>query len=86
LPNAARLVMQLHDELIAEADARSAPKCAALLKRCMESVRLLDCGGERAGRAVAAQFPVKLSKGNDWGSLVDFKLEEEYDEEEIIDE
>ncbi|MDR0928578.1 MAG: DNA polymerase I [Oscillospiraceae bacterium] len=38
----ARLILQVHDELIVEAPAAEAPRVAALLRRCMEGVAALS--------------------------------------------
>jgi DNA polymerase-1 len=56
--NSARLLLQIHDELIAEVDEQDAVAFAADLKRVMESVYVLS-----------VPLAVSVEIGNNWGEI-----------------
>ncbi|XP_064221377.1 DNA polymerase nu [Aotus nancymaae] len=62
----ARLVAQIHDELLFEVEDSQIPECAALVRRTMESLEQLQV------LELQLQVPLKvsLSAGRSWGHLV----------------
>lgn len=56
--------MQLHDEVILEVPLNRLRDCAQMLSECMEGVF----------PEFSTHFPVKLSSGQNWGSLQPFSL------------
>uniref|UniRef100_A0A2K6U3Y6 DNA-directed DNA polymerase n=1 Tax=Saimiri boliviensis boliviensis TaxID=39432 RepID=A0A2K6U3Y6_SAIBB len=67
----ARLVAQIHDELLFEVEDSQIPECAALLRRTMESLEQVQV------LELQLQVPLKvsLSAGHSWGHLVPLRTE-----------
>ncbi|KAL8143865.1 hypothetical protein V2J09_016897 [Rumex salicifolius] len=59
-----RILLQVHDELVLEADPSMVKEAGALLKTCMENASSL-----------LVPLPVKLKRGKTWGSLEPFNVE-----------
>ncbi|XP_056156190.1 DNA polymerase nu, partial [Lampris incognitus] len=66
----ARLVAQLHDELLYEVEDSQVEQFAALVKSTMESLQHIDCLG------VNLKVPLKVvvSSGKSWGSMSDLNI------------
>ncbi|KAF7664462.1 hypothetical protein LDENG_00175690 [Lucifuga dentata] len=66
----ARLIAQLHDELLYEVEDSQVEQFAALVKRTMESLQHIDCMG------VCLKVPLKVavSSGKSWGSMSELSI------------
>ncbi|KTG07337.1 hypothetical protein cypCar_00007320 [Cyprinus carpio] len=66
----ARLVAQIHDELLFEVEFSQLEQFAVLVKKTMESLQHI----ENLGVDLSVPLKVSLSTGTSWGSLCDMNL------------
>ncbi|XP_076829841.1 DNA polymerase nu isoform X2 [Brachyhypopomus gauderio] len=66
----ARLVAQIHDELLFEVEDSQVEAFAVLVKTTMESLQYIDCLGVR----LTVPLKVSVSTGRSWGSMCDVNL------------
>uniref|UniRef100_W5KC02 DNA-directed DNA polymerase n=1 Tax=Astyanax mexicanus TaxID=7994 RepID=W5KC02_ASTMX len=66
----ARLVAQIHDELLFEVEDSQVEDFAVLVKKTMESLQHIDCLGVR----LTVPLKVSVSKGRSWGSMCELSF------------
>ncbi|CAB1421451.1 unnamed protein product [Pleuronectes platessa] len=66
----ARLIAQLHDELLYEVDDSQVENFAALVKSTMESLQHID----QLGVHLRVPLKVAVSSGKSWGSMTELKI------------
>ncbi|XP_066537770.1 DNA polymerase nu isoform X2 [Hoplias malabaricus] len=66
----ARLVAQIHDELLFEVEDSQVEDFAVLVKKTMESLQHIDCLKVR----LKVPLKVSVSKGRSWGSMCEFSF------------
>ncbi|XP_035375880.1 DNA polymerase nu [Electrophorus electricus] len=66
----ARLIAQIHDELLFEVDDSQVEDFAVLVKETMESLQYIDC----LGVSLTVPLKVSVSKGQSWGSMCELNF------------
>ncbi|XP_062849422.1 DNA polymerase nu [Trichomycterus rosablanca] len=66
----ARLLAQIHDELLFEVEDSQVEDFAVLVKKTMESLQHIDC----LGVSLSVPLKVSVSTGRSWGSMCEVKL------------